>query len=64
MTKNTLTVSIERTINLGNYENIKLIVGETVEFSGIDGAGRRKELMENLMEEIDDFVEENEPDND
>lgn len=62
MTKATITVIIERTIALAPFENIKLTVGETRDVSaGISTSEHRKELMEELMQEIEDFVTENEP---
>lgn len=63
MAKDTITVQIERTINLGNYSNIKLIVGETRTVANDESLQeQRLELMEELMEQIDDFVNENDPD--
>jgi len=56
--QNKVWVNLERTVNLGNYENIKFMVGESrIVEEGKDPVELREEIVNQLVEEINDFVE-------
>lgn len=58
--QNKVWVNFERTVNLGNYENIKVMVGESrIVEEGKDPVELRQEITDQLIEEINDFVENN-----
>ena len=56
--QNKVWVNLERTVNLGDYNNIKFMVGESrIVEEGKDPVELREEIVNQLVEEINDFVE-------
>lgn len=52
-------VNVERTVNLGNYENIKLSIGESRTVGQDDDPIELRDQVTNqCLDEIDKFVEE------
>ena len=56
--QNKVWVNLERTVNLGNYNNVKFMAGESrIVEEGKDPVELREEIANQLVEEINDFVE-------